>query len=220
MKLPILFAVLVLGSFVTACDPAKTDDAPVGSWIRMRTSLEMRDHYTFETDGSFAFDENKPSEPQTEDHLRGTYVAADGIVTATATNTIATGEVRLTFSHYAGASRFTSAALLPHGARQGIVGVWTGIRKLEVLSTPGQVPQGNVVEYAFHADGRFRQTRTPFDGSATSVSEGSWLEEAGSTYLLSWNADPANPSGAQADQRLRLLDNAALFVDDEIWERE
>lgn len=221
MKMRFLFAVLSLGALVSACDSSPGGaEAPVGSWIRMRTSLEVRDRYTFKADGSFTFDENKPNEPQNEDHLVGTYVANDGIVTATVTNTPLATQARLTFSYYANDKLFTSAALLPRGGHAGIVGVWTGIRKLELLNGSAQGAQGATAEYDFRADGTFHRTLTPFDGGAASTLDGTWLEEAASTVRLTPTPDPAHPDVTPVDQIFHVLDGAALYTGDEIWERK
>ena len=210
MKVRLLFAVCVAGAFMTACDSTKADDGLIGTWSRMRDATEMRDRYVFGDDGSFTFDENKPDEPQTEDHITGTYVAANGVVTATVTNTLQPGQARLTFSYYANATQFSSAAMRPRSGHAGIVGTWTGVRKLEILDASEQSPSGSGVEWEFRADGSFRQTVTPFDGTAGSTTDGTWVREADGTFRAT--AD-------NSDKVVTLLDGEALVFPSQIWQR-
>ena len=205
-----MLMVLVAGAFLTACDSNGTDDALVGSWIRMRDTAEMRDRYTFGANGSFAFDENKPDAPETEDHMTGTYVALDDVVTATVTNTREPGQARLTFSYYAGATQFSSAALRPSAGHTEIVGVWGGIRKIEHPDDSASSPTGGNIEGEFRADGSFRWTVTPFDGTATTVTEGTWVAEADETFRA---------TASSSELVLKLFDNEALVDASRIWQR-
>jgi len=216
MKIPALLAVLVSGVFLAACDPAGTDDpALVGSWLRTRDTGEMRDRWVFGDDGSFTFDENKPDEREAEDHVTGTYTAADGIVTATATNTLVPGQVRVTFSYHAGPAQFASAALLPRGAHTGIVGVWNGIARSETLGDTSQAPEGNEGEYDIRADGTFGATLTPVDGSAPTVAQGTWTADGGDKFTFT----STNASGTTVHHTFQLLEGAALTDLGRVWQR-
>jgi hypothetical protein len=216
MKIPSLLAVLMSGVLSMACDPTGVDDgALVGSWLRTRDTGEMRDRWVFGDDGSFKFDENKPDDRQSEDHVTGTYTAADGIVTGTASNTAAPGQTRVTFSYYAGPTQFSSAALLPRGSHTGIVGVWTGIVRIEQVGDSSESPEGSEAEYEFRADGTFHGTATAFDGSAAKVADGTWTAAAGDEVVLT----STNSSGTSTTHTFRLLDGAALADDGRVWLR-
>jgi len=216
MKTLSLLVVLMSGVVLAACDPAGTDDsALVGSWLRTRDTGEMRDRWVFDNDGTFTFDENKPDEPQAEDHVTGTYTAADGIVTATATNTLVPGQVRVTFSYHAGPTQFASAALLPRGAHTGVVGVWKGIARSETLGDTSEGPEGNEGEYDFHADGTYRATLTPVDGSAPTVAEGTWTADGGDKLTVT----STNASGTTVQHTFQMLDGAALTDAGRVWQR-
>jgi hypothetical protein len=209
LKARSMVVVLLAGTLLTACGSNANDDALVGSWIRMRDVIEMRDRYVFGGDGTFTFDENKPDDPQTEDHLTGTYAASDGVVTATVTDAVKPGPVRLTFSYQAGATQFSSAALRAAAGHTGIVGVWNGTRKLELLDGSASSPTGGDIEGEFRADGTYRWTVTPFDGTAATVAEGTWVAEEGDTFRLT----------AGSALVLTLLDNEALVDASRIWQR-
>ena len=142
--------------------------------------------------------------------MTGTYEAVDGVVTATVTNTLVPGQARQTFSYYAGATQFSSAALRARAGHTGIVGVWTGIRKTELLDGSAPSPTGGDIEGDFRADGSFRWTVTSFDGTAAVVTEGTWVAEAGEAFRAS--------AGSSA-MVLELLDNEALVDAPRIWQR-
>jgi hypothetical protein len=205
-----LIMLMVAGTLLSACDSGATDDALVGGWVRMRTATEMRDRYRFGADGSFAFDENKPDDPQTEDHLTGTYVARNGVVTATATNTLVPHLARLTFSYYANATQFSSAALRPTAEHDGIVGTWNGLRKLELLDSAGQNPSGEAIAAEFRSDGTCRLTITPFDGTAATVDDGTWVTQTNGTF---------HATGRITEYTFILLDDEALVDAPRIWQR-
>jgi hypothetical protein len=210
MKGGLLFSLCVAAALMTACDSNKADDGLIGSWIRMRDASEMRDRYVFGADGSFTFDENKPDEPQTEDHMTGTYVAANGVVTTTVTNILMPGNARLTFSYYANATQFSSAAMRARSGHTGIVGTWSGVRKLEFLDPSAQSPSGSEVEWEFRSDGSFRQTVTPFDGTGGSTTEGTWVGEGDGTFRATVDG---------SDKVVTLLDGEALVFPSQIWRR-
>jgi hypothetical protein len=210
MKVRPLFAVFVAGAFMTACDSNGADAGLIGTWIRMRDATEMRDRYVFGVDGSFTFDENKPDEPQTEDHMTGTYVAANGVVTATVNNTLQPGQARLTFSYYANATQFSSAAMRARSGHTGIVGTWTSVRKLELLEASERSLSGAEVEGEFRADGSYRWTVTPFDGTAASATEGTWAAEQDGTFRA---------TAPSSELMLQLLDDEALVDAPRIWQR-
>ena len=206
-----MLLVLLAGAFLAACDSNGTDDALVGTWSRLRDTTELRDRYVFGVDGSFAFDENKPDAPETEDHVTGTYEASDGVVTATVTNTLVPGPARLTVSYYASATQFSSAALRASAGHTGIIGVWTGTRKTELLDGSAPSPTGGDIEGDFRADGSFRWTVTPFDGTAAVVTEGTWVAEAGEVFRA---------SAGSAALVLKLVGNEALVDAPRIWQRD
>lgn len=210
MKAQSLTVILLAGAFLAACG-SNDNDPLVGSWIRMRTPTEMRDRYVFGADGAFTFDENKPDDPQTEDHLTGTYVAAGGMVTATVNKADTPGtQARLTFTYHANATQFSSAALRATAGHAGAVGVWTGMAKIE-LTDGSQSPSGGAMEVALRADGTFRWTVTPFDGTAASAQEGTWVTATDGTIQT---ATASGPSYV-----LRMLDNEVLVDEPRIWQR-
>ncbi len=210
MKTKSLLVVLLAGAFPMGCGSNGTDEALVGSWIRIRDTGEVRDRYTFGATGAFTFDENTPDAPVTEDHMTGTYEASQGVVTATATNTLEPGRVRVTFSYYAGATQFSSAALRAPAGHTGIVGVWSGVRKTEHLDASSPSPTGSDTECDFRADGSFRWTVTPFDGTAAATTEGTWVAEAG---------EMVRATAGSSELVLELLDNQALVDAFAIWQR-
>jgi len=197
------------GGLSAACGQQQADDSLVGSWSRLRDgTTEVRDKYTFGADGSFAFDENKPDDRQSEDHMTGTYVASNGVVTATVTNMLAPGRVRLTFSYYAGETEFTTGALLARAGHDGIVGVWNGIVKIEHLDDPAMGTGGAETECEFRADASFRWTTTSFDGSAARVQEGTWIADVDGTFR------------ASEGTTFQLVGNEALAQAGHIWQRD
>ena len=213
MKTRSMLVILVFGAVLSACGGSNgADGALAGSWIRMRDTGEMRDRYVFGVDGSFAFDENKPDAPETEDHMTGTYEVSDGVVTATATNTLVPGQARLTFSYYAGTTQFSSAALRARAGHTGIVGVWIGIRKIERLDGAAPSPTGGETEAEFRADGSLRWTFTPFDGTAAVVTEATWVAESGDLFR-------ASTSATSSWLVLKLFDDETLVDASRIWQR-
>lgn len=221
MRPPSPFVLLAAGFVLTACDQQDANDPLVGSWSRLRDgTTEVRDKYAFGVDGSFAFDENKPDERQAEDHMSGTYVASDGVVTATVTNTLAPGRARLTFSYYADETQFTTGALLARAGHTGIVGVWTGIVKIEYLDSPATSPGGAETEREFRADGSFRWTTTAFDGTAARVQEGTWVAETYDTFRASDSSDIPGGGASGAELVFKLLGGEALAQPGHIWLRE
>ena len=224
----LLGMLLLAAAFLTACDSNGngTDQALVGTWNRLRTATELRDRYQFGANGSFAFDENKPGSPQTEDHMTGTYVASGGVVTATVTNTLEPGQARLTFSYYAGATQFSSGALRARAGHTGIVGVWTGVVKIERLDGSEQSPAGDEVEAEFRADGSYRWTVTPFDGTAARVTEGTWVLEGGTMFRITFGSSDLlfqlfddQVLGTQVLEN-QVLQNQVLIDASRIWQRQ
>jgi hypothetical protein len=213
MNVRLVLVLVLAATLLNACGSDGTDgDALVGEWIRLRTPTEERDSYVFGADGSFAFDENKPgADPQTEDHLAGTYVATDGVVTATAINRGEPPQVRLTSSYHANATQFSSAALHPVAAHNGIIGTWTGVRKLEILDDTGQSPTGVEIEAELLADGTCRFTSTPFDGTSAVVSAGTWAADLDGTFRITLG------SSAYV---FRVLDGEALIDTSYLWQRK
>jgi hypothetical protein len=211
MTLRSLMVLVMAGTLLNAC--GSDGDALVGEWIRLRTPTEVRDTYVFGADGSFAFDENKPGEdPQTEDHVTGTYVATDGVVTATVINRGEPPQARVTFSYHANTTQFSPAALHPVTAHDGIVGTWTGVRKLEILDDTGQSPTGVEVEAELHADGTCRFTSTPFDGTSAVVEVGTWTTDLDDTFLVTL--------GSSSAYTFVVLDGEALIDTSYLWQRK
>ncbi len=213
-----LFVRVLLGvaALSAGCGSGTTDEALIGTWSRLRDDATMRDRYTFGRDGAFAFDEFKPDDPSLEDHLSGTYEASGDTVVATVTNAPDAVRARLTFSYYADATSFSSAALRPTGAHDGVVGVWRGLAKLEFLDEPGRAPDGALEVDTFRADGTFSATSSAPDGSAPQVWEGTYAEESPGVFSATASAD----SGASRTVTWELLDDAALVRPDRLWLRD
>jgi hypothetical protein len=91
------------------------------------------------------------------------------------------------------------------------VGVWTGIRKIELTDGSG-APSGAEVELEVRADETYRVTSTPVDGTAARVEEGTWHAEDDATVRF------ATTSGF--GHTLELLDNEALVDQSSIWQRK
>jgi hypothetical protein len=220
MKIALSFmargAVIVAVVLLASCGSQGADQDLIGTWQRHRDDTTLRDQYTFGQDGTFAFDEFKPDDPSTEDHLVGTYQAADRTVVATATNTPDGKRARLTFSYYASSSSFSSGALLPSGTHQGIVGIWQGVMKLEDLDETGRAPQGATETDTYRADGTFQVTQTPSDGSPPGAWEGTYTED--STGLFT--ATGTTSTGESRITTFRLLEDAALVSPNKIWVRK
>jgi hypothetical protein len=188
----------------------------IGTWQRHHDDTTLRDQYTFGQDGTFAFDEFKADDPTAEDHLVGTYQATDRTVVATATNTPDSKRARLTFSYYASSTSFSSAALLPEGAHQGIVGVWQAVMKLEYLDETGRAPQGSTETDSYRADGTFQVTQTPSDGSPPAAWEGTYTEDSPGLFT----AAGATSAGESRVATFQLLEDAALVSPNRIWMRK
>lgn len=148
--------------------------------------------------------------------MTGTYVASNGIVVATATNTLDGGRARLTFSYYAGDAEFSSAALLPESGNDDIVGVWKSTVKIELLDRPGEIPQGATTTLEFRNDGTFQATSTPYDGSAPSVQDGTWMAEPANALRLTPVSDSAT---AAPPTRILKVVNGAIVDSLRIWHR-
>ncbi len=198
--------------FVAACGSGAANQDLIGTWQRLRDDASLRDQYTFGRDGTFAFDELKPDDPATEDHLSGTYQATDRTVVANVTQARDGRPARLTFSWFANATSFSTAALLPTGAHQGIVGGWDGIVKIERLDEPGSIPDGASTAQTFRADGTFTATTTRHDGSAATVVEGTYVEDPPGLFTAT-AVTATGPSVMIA----QLIDGAALVGPSRIW---
>jgi len=211
MRAHSMLMVMLAGVFLAACDSNANDEMLMGGWVRMRTPTEVRDRYVFGADGSFQFDENKPGDPDNEDHLVGTYIAEGDVVTATVSDAATGQQGRLTFSYYANKTQFSSAALRAAAGHNGFVGVWTGTRKIE-LTDGSEGPSGADVQVDVRADGSYRLTRTPVDGTAPAVEAGTWHAEDDATVRF------ATASGF--GHTLALLDDEALVDQSVIWQRK
>jgi hypothetical protein len=193
-------------------------EALVGTWTRDHTEpAELRDQHAFGADGTYTFDENKPTDRTSEDHLAGTYVASDVEVTATAVDSPSGARSRITFSYYANESLFSSHALHPEGAHSGVVGRWRGLLKIENLDEPATTPDGSAVAYDFHADGTFTSTVTLHDGAPPQTFGGTYVMEEGNILRATRTSPPG--SIVTLGTSLRLLDGVALVDANAIWHR-
>jgi hypothetical protein len=209
-------AILVVAvAALAACGSQASDPDLIGTWKRLRDDATLRDQYTFGRDDRFAFDEFTPDAPATEDHLQGTYQAIDGTVVATVSDTRDGRPIRLTFSYFANATSFSSAALRPTGAHDGIVGVWEGIAKLERLDEPGSVPEGSSLVETFRADGTFNAQSSAHDGSPPKISEGTYVGTSAGVFTTT----STNGIGTSV-MTLQLRDGVALVSPDRIWTKE
>ena len=215
MKTAALLVLTLAATSFAACGSAGTDDALLGTWARMRADTnEVRDQYTFKADGTMTFDENKPDARAEEDHLTGPYTVADGVVVATLTSASGQSHERATFTYYADGAVFSPYGVKAPAGHQGIVGVWTGSIKLENLDDPSAPAGGANVTRDFRADGTFRWTSTPHDGSAVRTYDGTWVAESADTFRTV-TADAAGSTNV-----IRLVADEALIPDGSVWQRE
>jgi hypothetical protein len=211
-SLPLSLALMTL--LAAACDsPSNDDDALVGSFTRLRDgTTEMRDRFAFGADGTFAFDENKPTDPAAEDHLTGTFTAEDGVGVVTATNAKDGERARVTFSYYANRFGLYQAAFRPAGAHTGFVGTWKGVLKIESLDRPGEAPGGASATFEVRADRTFQRVVSAHDGSAARTVDGTWAAGAGGQITLT------DASGGAST--LLIVDDAALVYPTDVWHRD
>jgi hypothetical protein len=197
-----------------ACDsPPNDDDALVGSFTRLRDgTTEMRDRFTFGADGTFTFDENKPTDRAAEDHVTGTFTAENGIGVVTATNVKDGERVRGTFSYYANHIGLYQPAFHPAGAHTGFVGTWKGVLKVEQLDRPAEAPGGALATFEVRADQTFRRIVSAHDGSTARTVDGTWVAGAGGQIALT------DASGGTTT--LLIVDDAALVQLNDVWHRD
>ena len=216
MKTPVMFLAFSLAATtLTACDPAGPDEALIGSWTRMRDgTTEVKDHFSFAADGKMTFDENKPDDRTSEDHMTGTYVVADGVVTATASNTRDGGRSRLTFTYYANETVFAPQAFRAAGGHDGAVGVWNAMIKVEDLDSPTEAPEGLSFMLDVHADKTLQMNRT-FTDNYTQSWQGTWVLDPDRTFRASLVVN-----GTPSESTFKLLDGEALVSPTYIWQRD
>jgi len=207
-----LFGIVAAAALLTACDATHTSDDLVGAWNRMRDDGTVRDRYIFRPDGSLSFDELKPDDRASEDHVTGTYTATDDMVVATGTNAKDGARSQITFTYYANATVFATEVLRPTSAHTGLVGEWTATAKLEFLDEPPRPAQGGTATFQFHADGTFTSTGKLADGT-TEVEQGTYLEETPGVFRVT-------RAGGTFGFSLQLIDDAALAFPTRIFQRQ
>jgi hypothetical protein len=213
MKTSVLLALAFATTALAACDSQGGDDGLVGTFTRLRVdTTEVKDQWAFTADGTMTFDENKPDARDEEDHVTGSYTASDGVIVATATNTNAPGNVRVTFTYYANGTVFSSHAMRASGAHDGIVGEWTQMAKIENLDDPSALADGSVATREFRADGTFHWVAAPYHGGAGVTSDGTWTAESADTFRTTTTDGATNV--------IKLVGGEALIPDGSFWQRQ
>jgi hypothetical protein len=207
-----LFGIAACAALLAACDTTDTADDLVGTWERRRDDGSVRDRYLFRADGSLTFDEFKPDDRASEDHVTGTYTATDDTLVAAGTNAKDGARSQMTFTYYANATMFATQAWRPTGAHQGIVGEWTGTVKVEFPDEPARPAEGGTATYQFRSDGTFTAAGTRADGTAIAAEEGTYSEETPGGFQ-------AISTGGTFSHALQMLDDAALVFPTRIFRR-
>jgi hypothetical protein len=207
-----LLGIAASAAFLAACETTNTSEDLVGTWQRQREDATLRDQFAFKPDGAFTFDEFKPDDSASEDHITGTYTATDTTVTATGTDAQDGVRVRLTFTYYANDTAFACQALRPTGAHTGVVGEWTATVKAEFPDDPARSAEGATATYQFRADGTFSATLVDAEGTTEAVAQGTYQEEAaGIVHVI--------PTGQTTGSSLQMIDDAALAFPTWIFHR-
>ena len=206
-----LLGIAAGAALLAACETSSTSEDLVGTWQRQRDDATVRDQYVFRADGSLTFDEFKPDDPASEDHVTGTYTATDDTIMATATNAKDGVRVQIAFTYYANATMFVTQAWRPTGAHTGIVGEWTAIVNLVFPDEPARPAEGGTATYQFRADGTFTATSTRAD--ATIVTEhGTYHQETPGVFQII-------PTGQTVGRSLQMIDDDALVFPTRIFQR-
>jgi hypothetical protein len=206
-----LFGIAAGAALVAACETSQPSDDLVGTWQRMRDDATVRDQYVFRADGSLSFDEFKPDDPASEDHITGTFTATDDTVVATGTNAKDGARTQFTVTYYANATMFATQALRPTGSHTGIVGEWRATVKVAFPDEPARPAEGGDVTYQFRADGTFTAATTSVGGTTT-TEQGTYREETPGVFQII-------PTGQTAGRSLQMIDDAALVFPTRIFQR-
>jgi hypothetical protein len=161
----------LLAAGCTEIDPG---EALIGTWIRTDEGM-VQDLFAFGEGGSFRFHEPARSDTDVEEHVTGEYAVEGEILTV---DVVPDGRhVRMTYPYYVNDEQFVPGARFPVGDHTGIVGVWHGSLRWEMIDDLGEAtPIVNGTEDTeFGADGSF----TRRDGS-------SGEELARGTYAEVW----------------------------------
>ncbi len=205
-----LLGIAASAALLAACETSNTSEDLVGTWQRQREDGTVRDQYVFRPDGTLTFDEFKPDDAASEDHISGTYTATDHTLTATGTDAKDGARSRITVSYYANETAFATEALRPTGAHTGVVGEWTATAKLEFPDKPAEPPLGGTATYQFRADGTFTATIKNADGMETG--QGTYHEETSGIVQVI-------PTGETVGIVLQTIDDAALVFPTRIFQR-
>jgi hypothetical protein len=217
MKTDMKLALLGLAATcLAACETRGPSEDLAGTWQRLRDDATLRDRYVFQPDGSLSFDEFKPDDPASEDHVTGTYTATDDTIVMSATNAKDGVRTQGTITYYANATVFATQALRPAGAgaraNTGIVGEWFAIVEATFPDEPSRPAEGGTVSYEFRADGTFVAVTKPAGDAAATEEQGTWREESPGSFRLI-------PTGETAGRLLQMIDDAALVFPTRIFQR-
>jgi len=206
------FGIATCTGLLGACNTGDTSDGLPGAWERRRDDGSLRDRYLFLADGSLTFDESKPDDRASEDHITGTYTATDDTVVALGTNAKDGARTQTTFTYYANARMFATQALRPTGANSGVVGEWAGTVKLEFPDEPTRPAEGATATYQFRADGTFTATGQRAGETTVEVRQGTYREETPGVFRVT-------PTGETVGQSFQIIDGAALVFPSRIFRR-
>jgi hypothetical protein len=206
-----LFGIAAGAALLAACETSHPSDDVVGTWQRMRDDATVRDQYVFGADGSLSFDEFKPDDPASEDHVVGTFTATDDTLVVTGTNAKNGARSQGTVTYYANATLFATQALRPTGSHSGIVGEWTATVKATFPDEPTRPAEGGDVTYQFRADGTFTANSNSAGGTAV-TEQGTYHEDTPGVFQII-------PAGETAGRSLQMIDDAALVFPTRIFQR-
>src|SRR5262245_41340292 len=205
-----LFGIFAGAALLAACDPTtNTSEDVVGTWQRLRDDATVRDQYVFHPDGSFTFDEHKPDDPASEDHVTGTYTATEDTLVLKGTNAKDGGRSQGAVTYYANATMFATQALRPTGAHTGVVGEWTGTVKVEFPDEPARPAEGVTATFQFRADGTFTATAKNADGTTLEPQQGTYSEQAAGVFQAT--------TGGTFGQTFQIVDDDALVFPTRIF---
>jgi hypothetical protein len=184
------------------CGPGSNDGFAaelVGSWSDCEDASAR---FTFGEDGSFAFDEESPGDPD-GDHISGTY-SADATIVAADVRSEADVRYDYQFSYHVTGDRLVFGARHPDGEHDGVIGTWR--RRVQADGDDGSAMGGDTV-LVLAADGTGTLTNHPIDGTATETLEGTWGEDDDDQmgYELSIELD-----GGTVNLHFDLIDDAVL----------
>jgi hypothetical protein len=206
-----LLGIAAGAALLAACEPSNTSADLVGTWQRQREDATVRDQYVFRADGSLTFDEFKPDDPASEDHVTGTYTATGDTIVATGTNAKDGARSQITFTYYANETMFATQVWRPMGAHTGVVGEWTATVKVVFPDEPARAGEDATATYQFRADETFTATSKSADASIVTV-QGTYHEETPGVFQMI-------PTGATVGRSLQMIDDAALVFPTRIFQR-